>query len=162
MHSPEVITWVPRHWFHHHPPFIYTAGSQPHERYWISKVGHIAAANGTTIWTLFKSPCNHPILKSMQIHNKSQKAPSVPLTRSMTISPLGNPMLGDCEAVKELPQGCWGILVHTQLPQWPGLRKEVVLIRKCCLSEVVLALMRRGQKLIFNGFNISLEHKRFL
>lgn len=59
----------------------------------------------------------HPILKSMQIHNKSQNAPSVPLTLSMLVSPLGIPLLGDCEAVKELPQGYWGTLAHTQLPQ---------------------------------------------
>lgn len=37
------------------------------------------------------SPCTHPILKSMQIHNKSQKAPSVPLTLSMPVSPRGIP-----------------------------------------------------------------------
>lgn len=37
------------------------------------------------------SPRTHPILKSMQIHSKSQKAPSVPLTPSMSVSPLGIP-----------------------------------------------------------------------
>lgn len=104
---------VSSHRSHHRPPCILTAGSQPHSRDWISNVGHIAAANGSSISTPRLSPSTHPILKSMQIHNKSQNAPSVPLTPSMSAGPLGNPVLADCEAVKELPQGRWETLAHT-------------------------------------------------
>lgn len=113
--SLEVISppRVSSHRPHHHPPCILTAGSQPHSRDWISNVGHIAAANGSSISTPRLSSSTHPILKSMQIHNKSQNAPSVPLTPSMSAGPLGNPVLGDCEAVKELPQGRWETLAHT-------------------------------------------------
>lgn len=69
---------------HHHPPYIYTVNSPPHSRYWISNIGHITAANGSTIST---SPCTQTILKSMQIRNESHNVQAVPLTLFMSKSP---------------------------------------------------------------------------
>lgn len=83
---------------HHSLPFIHTASSQPHYRYWISKIGHIAAANGSSFSPPPSSPSPHPSLKSMQIQNKSQKAPSDPLMLCISVCPWGNPALTDCEA----------------------------------------------------------------